>query len=206
MILTGKRYKKDIQRVENSYKEELLMQSEKQVRKEKEQIFKQLMATRNINDYERVKAINSIDIAFSNAKDVTEYCVMYINNVKEYEANFNDTSKKDVLEKAVRDSELNLLKSIAENLGYTNIDINTIVHNSFRPRWLDERRNMDYYMLDMFEKAIKNQDIAIANFGGGGVETAKRMENVLCDTCKNKFHNLSFLCKVCKPKISALKK
>ena len=204
LILTHIRYK----RVEKQYQDEITRQNSERVRMEKVTVFKQLMSTRNIRDYERVKAINSIDIIFSDSKEVTEACVLYINNYKEYEANYNDASKKAVAEKAVTDSELKLLKNIAENLDFTNIDLSAIMHNSFQPRWLDERRSMDYYLLEMLEKALGSHDLAIANIGSSNnvAEKAKQLETSLCDACKNKMNNLSFVCKTCKPKIAALRK
>jgi len=127
----------------------VIYQNRKEKRQDKVLVFRQLMATRNINDYERIKAINSIDIVFNDCKKVTEACVLYIKSMKDYEADQSDVNKK-----AVIDKELELLKNISKNLGYKNIDVSAIMDNSFQPNWLNERRNMDYYMLSKLNEFV----------------------------------------------------
>jgi len=168
----------------------------KEKREEKMTIFKQLMSTRNIRDYERIKAINSIDIIFNDAKKITDACVIYIKAMKDEEANPNDTNKK-----AVKDGELNLLIAIAEHLKLPTINVNAIVDNSFHPRWLDERRAMDYYMMDKIDEMVKMAEahgISLNN-----KEIQNKAHALLCPKCKNK---LNSVCDPCKKKLDVFMK
>ena len=131
-------------------------QARKEKRLEKIYIFKQLMATRNILDYETVKAINTIHIIFNDSKDVTEACVEYMNALK-VEGEFNEALWKNVEEK-----EQKLIKTIAKNLEFENIDIN-VIQNKYNPNFLSYGRKRDAQMdininqlLGMAEKCIGN--------------------------------------------------
>ena len=179
----------------------------KEKRQDKITVFKHLMSTRNINDYERVKAINSIDIIFNGCDKVTESCVVYIKAMKDYEkaveksyadAKANDTKAVEVDKTAVTNGEIALLKEIAINLGYTNININTIVHNSFQPGWLNERRDMEYFMLGKLNEVIGKAPQEM-NFGGVNLNNAP----ALCNKCKNK---LNSVCDPCKKKMETFMK
>jgi len=120
-------------------------QSRKEKKQEKIQIFKQLMATRGILDYESVKAINSIPVVFSLDKQVTEACTAYMNALK-VEGEITEALTKNVDEK-----EQVLLKAMADHLGFDNIDINTI-NNKYNPVFLSYNRTRDEKMDNQFEE------------------------------------------------------
>ena len=218
MTATKKRYNTDLER----YKAD-------KIREEKLTIFKQLMATRNIRDYDRIKAINSIDIIFNDCAEVTEACVVYITAMKEYEKaeikayeeakrEYDEAMEKattdeakrgieyksiDVDEKAVKDGEINLLKTIAEHLGFTNININAIVHNSFQPGWLNERRNFDYLLMGKLNKMMEVTGVQGVNLGGVNFNKLP----TLCTNCQKRLENMkNALCKGCKAKLGVLTK
>ena len=183
-------------------------QAWKEKRQDKIAVFRHLMSTRNINDYERVKAINSIDIIFNDCKKVTEACVIYIKAMKDYEKTVdkayaesreNNTKVSEVDKSAVTNGEIALLKEIAVNLGYTNIDVNAIVHNSFQPGWLNERRDMEYFMLGKLNELAINAPQGL-NMSGANF-------NVLCANCQKKVGALkNTLCKGCKTKLESASK
>jgi NACalpha-BTF3-like transcription factor len=169
-------------------------QSWKEKRQDKIAVFRHLMSTRNINDYERVKAINSIDIIFNDCKKVTEACVVYIQAMKDYEkaveksyadARENSTKANEVDKSAVMNGEIKLLKEISADLGYTNIDVNAIVHNSFQPGWLNERRDMEYFMLGELNELAGKAPQGL-NVGGVNLNNAP----ALCNKCKNKLNSI----------------
>ena len=130
-------------------------QSRKEKRQDKVNIFKQLMATRGILDYESVKAINSIPVVFNGTKTVTENCVAYVNSLRV------EGEMTEALLKIVDENEQALLKAIAEHLGYKGIDINAI-NNKYNPIFLSYGRKrdekIDGYMERLFGTAMQVAD------------------------------------------------
>ena len=108
-------------------------QARKERRLDKIHIFKQLMATRGILDYESVKAINTIHVVFNKNEDVTEACAEYINSLK-FDGEFTEA-----LEKHIEEKEQKLLKAIAKDkdLKFPNIDLNIIKNTKHNPRFLN---------------------------------------------------------------------
>ena len=107
----------------------ILYQAKKEKKQEKISIFKVLMATRNINDYEAVKALNSIDIVFSDCQLVLSAWHRYRASLR-VEGELTEAKKSEISE-----SEKKLFEAMAKNLGYKNITWD-IIDKPHKPNWL----------------------------------------------------------------------
>lgn len=97
-------------------------------RKEKMEVFKQLMISRaNASTEDYVKTVNSIDVIFADSKKVRK---AWKDLFDEY-SNPNNTIDK------YRYKHTKLIEAVAENLGYKNkLEWSEIISNVYIPRWL----------------------------------------------------------------------
>ena len=99
-------------------------------RKEKMEVFKQLMISRvcaSTEDY--VKTVNSIDVIFADSKEVR----------KAWKDLFDEYSNKDSDLDKCRYKHTKLIEAVAQDLGYKNkLEWSEIISNVYIPRWLIE--------------------------------------------------------------------
>ena len=109
----------------------IFYQSNREKKQEKIAVFKTLMATRGIRDYEAVKALNSIDVVFSDCKSVLTAWHRFQKSLV-----FEGQSTPEK-EDEIYVSETKMFEAMAKNLGYRNITWD-ILDKQYCPRWLSD--------------------------------------------------------------------
>jgi len=107
-------------------------QSRKEKKQNKVAIFKVLMSTRDMADYDAIKALNSIDIVFSDSHTVTEAWHRYHKSLG-FEGKQPTVKEKN----EIIVSRSKMFEAMAENLGYKNITWD-IIEKPYSPKWLTD--------------------------------------------------------------------
>lgn len=102
--------------------------SKNEQRKEKMEVFKQLMVARAIpKTYEYVKVMNSLDVIFADNSKVRKAWRNLYNEYKTHPADLNK----------VKNCQIKLIEEVAKDLGYKDkITWDEIIGNEYVPEWL----------------------------------------------------------------------
>ena len=112
-----------------------LMHTRKERRDDKLSIFKTLMATRNGWTMESVKALNIIEIVFSDDKNVLDSWKDYYDKLCIQTPNQADLKKIEI-------AQNRLLETIAKSLGYKKVTWETI-QNPYLPKGMQQDAEME---------------------------------------------------------------
>ncbi len=97
-------------------------------RKEKMEVFKQLMVSRAISgNYDYVRTLNSLDVVFADSPKVRQA----------WKELYNEYANSNSNNIAIISKRTKLIVSVAEDLGYSGkIEWNEIIENPYIPNWL----------------------------------------------------------------------
>lgn len=127
------------------------LQNHSEKRKDKLAIFKTLMITRNGWSYESVRALNIIDIVFSDEKEV-------IKNWKEYYDKLRIENPTETDLQKIKESQYKLIESIAISLGYKDKITWETIQNPYYPKGMFEA--------DQMQREFQNGQLAWAQMAG----------------------------------------
>lgn len=134
-------------------------------RKEKMEVFKQLMIARAISgNYDYVKTLNSLDVIFADSPKVRQA----------WKELYEEYAKSNIDHIAILSKRTKLIETIAQDLGYDDkIAWNEIITNPYIPNWLvDEWKQNDILKEGQkgFVELVKNaaQNLPQNNVNGNG--------------------------------------